>query len=218
MSYYDYDEELYEERKLEQEREWKLMQSNEYAKKGQTLRCHLWKSLSHFSLLTSQNIKGLFKQIRAEISKEYKRAKIFAQYIEEKDLRDRYIQFVEEQEMLPIEMYIDDETDPFLAIKQYLTLYLKRKTDETPQIIAKKYLDRVLAKCKTRGHSMGKGFLFTFSFPKGEFGGYKDSDPYSTFDKELIYEMEPKALEYLSLFICDIQIMMELQTGGWSCG
>ncbi len=169
---------------------------------------------SNLSLSLKQYIANLTFNFKNRINDEFKKAEYLSKFFPEQD-RESFISFIEEQKKISIERYFDLDNylvNPISALKEYIKLYIKRKTNHTTKRIIEKWIMLVDSKCKTRGHCLGNGFIFSYNYNS------KSNGEYQTFDKKLIDDLTPSWEVYLSVYSTDAYILIRLKRGLWNCG
>ena len=189
---------------------------DKYVKKGNEVSGSFFEISG--SINPKKSIDNLFDSIRTLINSDFKKAVKFSKYIEYDVSRNNFLIFVEEQKKLPLKYYLDKTTNPFLALRQYLTLYLKEKTKQTPQNILRDYIKKVLSYCSTRGHCDGKGFEFGYKLSEPIEGLLIKGKDYQTFAKTDIHILEPSSDVYICLYILGATMRIDLKRGFWSYG
>lgn len=131
--------------------------------------------------------------------------------------RVEFLKSIEHLVGISIKDYIEkDIQDPVVSLKQFVSSYIKTKTGDTPSLVLKAHVLKIMEKCSTRGHSHGKGIQFSYKLPKTV--NVQPSRLYQTFSKELIYDLEPTSYVYLSLYVLGGELQFWPKRGGWSCG
>jgi len=189
---------------------------DKYTREGSKIRRFLFNNT--YDRCPMEKIKELVQKIQIKANEYFEKSINFAQYIEDPKVKKDFLEFVKSQKELPIEMYVDEETDPFLALRLYIDLHIRRKTKKTAAEILKTYIKRVLVHCETRGHCLSKGFEFHYRLKEKIEGLPQVGDYYQTFTKEKIFELKPTPMEHLAIYVMDAFVDINLKRGGWSCG
>ena len=207
--------------------EQKTTSDDKFSDEGESVAL-LLSSTSCWDIVSpKRSIEEFIKKIRTVADQDFDKAVAFSKFILEKDKREKFLDFVEDQRKLPVEMYVHPMTDPFLALRQYIKLYLVKKIKKEPKEILGTYIRKVMSFCKVRGHSYSTGFDFRCTLKdkiegipleRDHFSGCYKCGLYLTFDRKLIFDLKPSSHEYLSMYVLDAEVIIGLHRGGWSCG